>query len=354
MPILGWTAILEKNDSIETRIKAVEAIERNARLQVKLVEDLLDISRIMNDKMPLELSVVDLSDLLHSALDTIADTAAAKEIKVKLDDTNESLAVKGDASRLQQAFVNILSNAVKFTATSGHVRVTVEQAGKESLVHITDTGKGISPKFLPHVFEIFRQQEEGTRRHHGGLGIGLALTKRIVELHGGSVQIASEGEGRGTEVTVRLPVETRDYSNGDLDYFAGRDDPASLKGLTLLAVEDTEDSLEVLCIMLRDLGAHVLTARDGVEALQVLATTQPDLVLCDLRMPGMDGFEFIRELSRIQGPRHPPVVAMTGLTGKVDHNRTQAAGFDCHLDKPFDDKELVSAVRSTLDRRRSV
>ena len=350
-PILGWVRILrEAGDSAANRRKAADSIERNAILQIKLVDDLLDLNRVIRDKIPLDLAVHDLSDLLRSALDTMAETAANKSIEVAFDGTTEPLFVEGDAGRLQQVFVNLLSNAMKFTPPNGGVTVTAEREGDGAVMHISDSGEGIAREFLPHIFDMFRQQEEGTRRRHAGLGIGLAVVKRLIELHGGRIEITSGGLGKGTEATIRLPLTSRRTGSSIPEpRKAGPFD-----GLTILVVEDTADSLEATRIMLEVLGAEVLVARDGLEALDVMATSSPDLVLCDLRMPRMDGFEFLHELSRTEGDDRPPVVAVSGLVSKSDQERTRAAGFDGHLKKPFDDVALESAVRATLDHRRTV
>lgn len=350
-PILGWARILrEGGDSPARRRKAADSIERNAILQIKLVDDLLDLNRVIRDKIPLDLAVHDLSNVLRSALDTMAETAASKKIEVAFSGTKEPLFVEGDAGRLQQIFVNLLSNAIKFTPIRGRVVVTAERESDAAVVHITDSGEGIAQEFLPHIFDMFRQQEEGTRRRHAGLGIGLAVVKRLVELHGGRINIASGGAGTGTEATIRLPLtshRTEPRLGPD-----PRDEP--FDGLTILIVEDSADSLEATRIMLEMLGANVLAAGDGIEALDVMAASRPDLVLCDLRMPHMDGFEFLRELTRTEGNDRPPVVAVTGLVSASDRERTRAAGFDGHLGKPFDDVALISAVRGSIDHRRTV
>jgi signal transduction histidine kinase/ActR/RegA family two-component response regulator len=350
-PILGWVRILkETGDKPEHRRKAAESIERNALLQIKLVDDLLDSNRVIRDSVPLDTSTQDLSSLLRSVLDTVEDAAAAKTIDVEFVETADPLIVEGDPGRLQQVFANLLSNALKFTPSSGRVRVTATRNGDSAVVRISDSGEGIAPEFLPHIFDMFRQQEEGTRRRHAGLGIGLAVVKRLVELHHGRIEISSGGPGMGTEATVRLPLteaHTRLRPIG-----SGHEKARPFGDLTILLVEDTEDSLEATRIMLEVLGADVLLARDGIQALDVMATSRPDLVLCDLRMPRMDGFEFLRELCRTYGEEHPPVVAVTGLASKTDQQRTRAAGFEGHLNKPFDDVALVTAVTTTLSQRR--
>lgn len=351
-PILGWVRILkEAGDSPDHRRKAAESIERNALLQLKLVDDLLDLNRVARDKITLDLAIHDLAGLLRSVLDTMAETATSKKVDVQFVHSSEPLTVEGDAGRLQQVFVNVLSNAVKFTPAGGQVRVTLERDFDAAVVRIADSGEGVEPKFLPHIFDMFGQQEQGTRRRHTGLGIGLAVVKRLVEMHQGSVEIASGGMGQGTKVTIRLPL-THQLPGAPALAAVQRQKP--FDDLTILLVEDTEDSLEATRIMLEVLGADVLIARDGVEALDVMESHHPDLVLCDLRMPRMDGFEFLRELSRMQGRDRPPVVAVSGLASKADHQRTEAAGFDGHLNKPFDDTTLVSTVRSTVGHRREV
>jgi len=350
-PILGWANILKhRTDNPEQRLKAAEAIERNARLELKLVGDILDFNQLVKEKMPLEIAAHDISELLRSAADTMMEMAAAKEIEIEFTEPALPLPVEVDAARMQQVFTNILSNAVKFTPPRGSVRVTVERTGKDVTVQFSDTGEGIAPEFLPHAFEAFRQQEQGFTRQHSGLGVGLALVKRLVDLHRGTVWIASAGQGQGTVVTVQLPLATVDHSK-KLGSRQEQLPPHPLQQITILLIEDTEDSLEATRAMLENFGAYVIVARNGIEALHVLSTQDPELILCDLRMPQMDGFEFLRELGRRKGSRRPPIVALTGFTSASDHQRTRDAGFAGHLDKPFDDTSLLSAVQSGLSRR---
>ncbi len=351
-PILTWAQILrEAGDSPERRLKAADSIERSARMQLKLVDDLLDLNRVIRDKVTLEVAVHDLGDLLRSAVESTAAAAASKEITVELVWFREPLLVEGDAGRLQQVFLNVLSNAVKFTPVKGRVSLVVERDAAAAVVRIADTGAGIAPEFLPYVFDMFRQAEHGTRRQYGGLGIGLALVKRLVELHQGSVAVESPGVGQGTQVTIRLPLLVSRLPVDDVttpELVAPPADPLPFTNLTVLVVEDTEDTLEAMQVMIEVLGARVLVARDGREALEVLAAAPADIVLCDLRMPRMDGFEFLAELSRTMGSRHPPVVALTGLVSEGDLQRTKEAGFEGHLGKPLERAALVAAVRETL------
>ena len=257
----------------------------------------------------------------------------------------------GDADRLQQVFGNILSNAIKFTPEGGSVLVALRRETDHAVIQIADTGKGITADFLPFVFEMFRQQEGGTCRAHGGLGIGLALVKRLVELHKGTVTVVSPGTERGTEVTVRLPLSDEAAASAGAMPDASAPPVSPLGELSILVVEDAEDSRESLRDLLEVLGANVSVAADGREALDVIRRTTPDLVLCDLRMPRMDGYDFIHALHQRPGAVHPPVVAVSGLVSDTDQQRTREAGFEGHVKKPFDETTIVAAVRAALSHR---
>jgi signal transduction histidine kinase/CheY-like chemotaxis protein len=351
-PILGWANILKRSESKEVR-QAAQTIERNVLLQSRMIEDLLDMNLIAHGTVRLDLKNHELSALIRAAVETSAREIEKKAIRLELVEVGERLFVEGDAGRLHQIFRNILSNAVKFTPDGGGIRVTVGREADSTRIVVADTGVGIAPEFLPFVFDIFRQQEQGTRRKHEGLGIGLALVKQLTELHKGTVSVASAGVGHGTEVAVQLPLASE---TSDVDGIApaGSELSASaLAGLSILVVEDTADAREMLHILLKHLGAEVSVARDGREALDMIRfrDADPDLVLCDLRMPRMDGFEFIRELHRGPSPVHLPVVAVSGLASEADRQRTRDAGFEGHINKPFDEAAVVAAVGAALSPR---
>lgn len=348
-PILGWASILKKNESPEKVRRAAEAIERNVRLQSRMVDDLLDMNRIAQGKVGLELEILELPAPIRAALELSAPEIEKKAIRLEIVQAGEPLFVEGDASRLQQVFGNILSNAVKFTPAGGSIRVTLSREADSALVVVADTGAGIAPEFLPFVFDIFQQQAQSTRRGHEGLGIGLALVKRLTEAHQGTVGVTSAGAGRGTEVTVRLPL-SREIP--DLDAALAEAEPGTLPlaGLAILVIEDSEDTRESLRTLLQLLGAEVSVACDGREALNMMKRdVKPDVVLCDLLMPRMDGFEFIRELQDRRVPL--PVIAVSGLASEASRLRTREAGFQEHIKKPFDEAAIVQAVEAVIGAR---
>jgi signal transduction histidine kinase/CheY-like chemotaxis protein len=347
--IAGWASVLKKSDSLEPMHRAAGAIERNAFLQSRMVDDLLDMSGIAQGRVTLDLEILELAACVRAALETTAQDMEGKAIHVDFFDAGEPMFIEGDAGRLQQVFRNILSNAAKFTPAGGGIRVSLSRDAGEAVVVIADTGKGIAPEFLPFVFEIFRQQEASKHRAHGGLGIGLSLVKKLTELHRGTVSVASAGAGRGTEVTVRLPLAAE---IPDLDE-AAQPSAAALAGLSVLVVEDSEDARESLRALLQLCGAKVSLARDGREALDAMTQgAMPDVVLCDLLMPRMDGFEFIRELDLGASSVHPPVIAVSGLASEASRRRTLAAGFEGHVKKPYDEADIVAAVGAAFRHRR--
>ena len=347
-PILGWTRMLAMATNVAQAERAAQVIERNALLQLRLVDDLLELNRASRGKLNLTLSVHCLQTVLAGAIEAVAEKARQKHVAVDLDAVPELLCMNADSDRLQQVFRNVLTNAVKFTPSGGSIKISLWQDAGWGVVRVRDSGEGIAPDFLPFIFDIFRQQEDGTRRQHGGLGIGLSLVKRLTEAHQGDVKVTSEGVGRGAEVTIRLPLVDHVAEPATL---TARPGPVlSLEGVRVLVIEDTEDSRDTTRMMLEHVGAAVAVAADGIDGLEAMSHADFDVVLCDLRMPRMDGYEFLKELHRDGSRLHPPVVAMTGLAGSVEHRKTAVAGFQAHIDKPFDETTLLAAVGSLMER----
>ena len=348
-PILGWASILKLQGDPKV-VHAAEVIERNAIFQLRMVEDLLELTRITRGKLTLDLKIVCLNDQVRSALEAVADGALRADIAVQFIDAPEPLWIHADGDRLQQMLRNVLLNALKFTPVGGVVTITLTREGGVVIVRVRDTGVGIAREFLPFAFEMFQQQEQGTRRTHAGLGIGLALVKQLTEGHGGTVSIASDGEGCGTQVTMQLPLAAAPVEVKE-QFRSRAGDSKTLDGLRILVADDAEDTREAMCVVLERFGARVLTARDGIEALERMAGDDVDLILCDLRMPRMDGFEFLHELQGVSGHTHSPVIAVSSLASSADHLLTQAAGFTGHLDKPFDERRLLAAVNVAMAHR---
>jgi PAS domain S-box-containing protein len=345
--ILGWAQILS-NDSLpaDRRKHGMATIARNAHMQAQLVDDLLDVSRIMNATLRLNLEVVDVRSVAAQALDAVRPAADAKALTLSTD-IDASLRVHADPVRLQQVIWNLLSNAVKFTPPGGGVTITARRERSDAAITVQDSGMGIPPAFLPHVFERFRQADSSSTRTHGGLGLGLAIVRHIVELHGGSVTVLSEGEGRGASFTVRLPSVVRQTAvtrDGPSDSPAG--DERQLAGVRVLVVDDDRDSLDVVEEMLRAAEAEVVCAESAEEALDVLDDFAPHALISDLAMPATDGFEFIRRL-RASG-RSLPAVALTAYGGTPERQAALRAGFDAHLVKPAIARTLVTTVASLV------
>ncbi|MBL0726481.1 MHYT domain-containing protein [Piscinibacter sp. HJYY11] len=352
--VLGWAQILRTRHDEELIRKGVDTIERNARLQARLIDDLLDMSRIVSGRVRLEPELVEPWMVVEAAVEAVRPAMFSKQIELTADLDRHSGRVWADPSRLQQVMWNLLSNASKFTPAQGTVRVELRREQGQVVVRVIDSGIGIAGDFLPHVFERFRQADASTTRRHGGLGLGLAICRQLVELHGGTVAVSSEGLGRGTTFTVRLPLPSatpppRDASPASLASPAARQ-PAvpqeDLTGTTVLVVDDEPDARILVQQLLGDRGARVLIASSGAAALALLPEARPDLVVSDIGMPEMDGFEFIRRVRAQPDPAIAGVkaIALTAFTRAEDHHRALRDGFDAFLQKPLDAAMLVSQV----------
>ncbi|HET7339850.1 MAG TPA: PAS domain S-box protein [Methylomirabilota bacterium] len=343
--ILGWTRLLrDRRLPPEKRENALDVIERNTRTQVQLIEDLLDVSRIVSGKLQIEMRTVDLVRTVDAALDVIRPAATAKGVRLEARLEPMSGPVLGDPDRLQQVVWNLLSNAVKFTPAGGAVSVRLQRVANRAEVIVTDSGKGIAPEFLPHVFDRFRQADSTTTRAHGGLGLGLSIVHHLVELHGGTVSADSAGEGRGATFTVRLPLQTDPYQVGAEP--AGARPLQSLAGVRVLVVDDQPDERQLFAVVLEEYDASVQTAGSLGEALKTLAGWRPDVLVTDIAMPDQDGYELLRAV-RALGPQHGgdvPAVAVTAHARVEDRDRALAAGFQLYVSKPIEPDRLVELV----------
>jgi signal transduction histidine kinase/CheY-like chemotaxis protein len=356
--VLGWTRILIDRKEIDAELleRALRVIDRNAASQVRMIDDLLDVARIASGKLRLEMQPVDLLAVVLAALDVVAPAARARQIEIRTRLDAQSPRVLGDQQRLQQIVWNLLSNAVKFTEPGGHVEVSVAHAGRILRLVVTDTGHGISPEFLPFVLERFRQSDSSSTRRHGGLGLGLALVRELVELHGGQVTVASEGERRGATFTVDLPTAM----SPDVRFSAAHpeteseDDTPSLAGLRVLIVEDEADSRELLSAVLSRCGAETSTATSCEDALAAIgnATKLPDVIVSDLGMAEQDGYDMIRLLRALPPDKggRIPAVAVTGYVNPGDRQRALAAGYSSHVAKPIDPRAVAGAVARAAKR----
>jgi PAS domain S-box-containing protein len=342
---LSWAHLLRRGQlDAEKTARGLETIERTTRLQVRLVEDLLDISRIVSGKLTLEHGVVDLRAVVDAAIEAARTAAEARQLDLRVRAPADVLLVGGDAVRLEQVIGNLLGNAIKFTPAGGSITVSLRRDGGDAEITVADTGIGIAPDVLPHVFDRFRQADSSTTRRHGGLGLGLAIVRHLVELHGGAIVAESAGEGQGALMRIRLPL----YVAAELGMAApdvSRRDPvadaAPLGGMRILAVDDEADILAFLETILTGAGATVATAASAGEALARLDVGRPDVIVSDLAMPDRDGFAFLRTLRA--GGATMPVIALTALASAADRQRAVAAGFDLYLTKPIDPPMLVAA-----------
>ncbi len=353
-PILGWTKMLQSRrlDDAKT-YQALTTIERNAKLQSQLIEDLLDISRIMRGKLSLNPDTVCLSTIVSAAIDTIRLAADAKSITITVAFDSDDSCVFGDPARLQQVVWNLLSNAVKFTPDRGQIYVQLVQTARHVTLQVADTGKGIHADFLPYLFEYFRQQDGSTTRQFGGLGLGLAIVREIVELHGGTIHAASDGEGQGATFTVDLPIAPQTVQRRSEK---ARIEPsiqpsptlkkAVLLGVSVLIVDDEPDTRDFLAFLLQEHGAIVTLASSAIEALRLLEVIRPDLILSDIGMPDMNGYSLMQSIR--QSGKIVPAIALSAYAGDLDQKRALAAGFQHHLAKPIDPETVIETIAQLI------
>jgi signal transduction histidine kinase len=351
--IFGWITLLRtRRLDAPTQERALETIERNARAQKRLIEDLLDVSRIVTGKVALELALVDPRRVIQAALLTMQPAAHAKGIKlVPLLDTSAGT-LRGDFARLQQVVCNLLSNAIKFTASGGQVEIVLAQRNEEAEITVRDSGQGINAEFLPYVFDRFRQEDGSISRRHGGLGLGLAIVRHLIELHGGTVEASSAGEGLGATFTIRLPVRATSLSGRAPELPAPTKVSTSsrLVGVHVLVVDDDPGARELMANILQGYGARVSLASTGPNALTQLFELKPHVLLADLGMPEMDGFaliEQVRALDPSVGGR-TPAIAVTAYASVQDRLRALQAGYQNHVAKPVEPEELAAVIASVL------
>jgi signal transduction histidine kinase len=394
--ILGYNRMLRRNSKDSGLLnKSCDIIERNARLQLQLIEDLLDTARIISGKLRMEMRLMDIVPVVNDALDVVRPAAEAKGVQLRIAEEGDTLGeesairnpqsaneessiVLGDATRLQQVVWNLLSNAIKFTPKGGRVELWVGRDAEQFRIFVSDTGKGIEPEFLPHVFDRFYQADGSSTRRHGGLGLGLALVKSLVELHGGEVKVESEGSGRGSTFTVMLPLAINSgmaaverpaltstacaASGARAEGSITLPDGVTIEGVRVLAVDDQEEARVTLSNFLGKCGAVVTTASSAAEALAFLSDhlggERPDVLVCDIAMPGEDGYSALRrvralELERGVAPQQQiPAIALTAMARSEDRLQALNAGFKMHISKPVEPAELVIVIASVVGQRR--
>jgi signal transduction histidine kinase/ActR/RegA family two-component response regulator len=351
--IFGWVRMLAtKALSEEERRRALSAVERNARAQTRLIDDLLDVSRAISGKLRLEPRPMHVPDAVRAAIDTVAPAIQAKDIQLDLQIEPGLGPILADPDRVQQIVWNLLSNAIKFTPDEGAIRVSVVQAGEGVEIVVSDSGIGIHPEFVPYVFERFRQADAGTRRRFGGLGLGLAIVRHLAELHGGSVRAESGGEGRGATFHVTLPARAaRRDSRTDQPAAATilrRQGRSRLDGIRVLVVDDETDARDLFASILRAAGATVATAGSASEARACMAADRPQVLLSDIEMPGEDGYELVAQARAGSPPRALIAIAVTAYARDADRRRALDAGFDWHLSKPIEPDDLIGVVASLV------
>ena len=361
--ILGWSAMLRQRTLSQDKVQqALETIERNAKSQAQLIEDILDVSRIITGKLRLQVRPVHLVPVIESAIESVRLAAEAKSIRLQSRLDSEAGRLLGDANRLQQVVWNLLSNALKFTPKDGRVEIRLERVNSHAEITVSDAGPGISSDFLPFVFDRFRQHDSSTTRSYGGLGLGLAIVRQLVELHGGTVTVVSPGIGQGTTFTVTLPAmiiplppSDPEPLNSIVEAKPRVEASPTLEGLQILVVDDEADALELLNTILQNNGADVIAVASVNQALTIIETAtdrSPDVLVSDIGMPDEDGYSLISKLRQLEAQRggRLPAIALTAYAASDDRRQALLAGFQMHLTKPVDAAELVAVVASLTGR----
>ena len=345
-PILGWSQLLAAGKlDPEKTAAGITIIERNAKLQTQLIDDLLDVSRILRGKLNLNQTPLDLEMVIKSALTTVQLAGEVKSIQIKTEFEPNIGQVLGDAGRIQQIIWNLLSNAIKFTPEGGHILVKLGKIGTQALIQVQDTGQGIDSEFLPHVFDRFRQAEGGNTRQFGGLGLGLAIVRHLSQLHGGTVAVASEGKGKGASFSVKLPLmDTPTVEPIDINPIEPSVKLNRFSGIKILVVDDEVDSLDILTLVLEQEGAEVISVASAAAALEALSKLTPDLIVSDIGMPKTDGYTLMSQIRHLSEGKNIPAIALTAYAGEVNQQLSLEAGFNRHLAKPINIPELIAAI----------
>ena len=365
--IIGWSHMLRQGRLDERTVtRAIETIERNAQSQAQLVEDILDVSRMITGKLRLNIAAVDVASVINAAIDCVQLAADSKDIQLEVTLDPSARRVNGDESRLQQVVWNLLSNAIKFTPQGGRVSVRLERTGSSAQIRVSDTGEGIQPNILPYIFDRFRQGDGTSTRRHGGLGLGLAIVRHLVELHGGTVHADSAGEGSGATFTVRLPLtpapELAKKRRPELETLRADEEAGgraaslpTLEGVRVLLVDDNPDTLQMLTAMLSAYKAEVHAASSAAEALEALQWHKPDVLVSDLAMPCEDGYTLISKVRALEAAsgRHVPAVALTAYIRIEDRTRALSAGFNLFVPKPVEPHELLTAIANLAEHHAS-
>jgi PAS domain S-box-containing protein len=352
--ILGWAGMAQSADFPPEKIRGMlEVIERNARTQNKIIDDILDVSRIITGKLHLQMSRVKIVPIVRAALEAIGPAASVRQIEILTDFADgQDVVVQGDPDRLQQIIWNLLSNAVKFTPEDGRIEVRLRKRDNYLEISVRDSGEGIEKEFLPFVFDRFRQADGGTNRKHGGLGLGLAIVRHLTELQGGTVSVISDGKGTGAVFTVRLPIaaiETGSAANLPADQSGPRVAERRMTGKRILIVDDEPDARELTSFILSECGAEVATAESAVRALEQIKENPPDIMISDIGMPEIDGFDLIQRIKELPQAKDLKTIALTAYARQEDKEKALAAGYHSYLPKPVRPLDLIEKVNELLD-----